>query len=75
MTAHRYTEQGRQCVYKYNTETHLHNNCCRGKALSIYFWVSVCILSYPACKAHALYYTVICGLSGSDIILNSTIFR
>jgi hypothetical protein len=28
------------------------------------FWVCVCSLSYPACKAHAPYYIVICGLSG-----------
>jgi len=26
--------------------------------------VCVCSLSYPACKAHAPYHTVICGLSG-----------
>jgi hypothetical protein len=27
------------------------------------FWVCVCSLSYPACKAHPPYYIVICGLS------------
>jgi len=31
------------------------------------FQVCVCGLSYPARKAHASYYTVICGLSGSAI--------
>jgi Mn2+/Fe2+ NRAMP family transporter len=30
------------------------------------FYVCVCSFSYPACKAHALYY-VICGLSGSNM--------
>ena len=37
----------------------------------------MCSLSYPACKAHALYYTVICSLSGSTVfflITNGTIF-
>jgi hypothetical protein len=29
--------------------------------------VCVCSLSYPACKGHAPYYIVICGLSGSTI--------
>jgi hypothetical protein len=31
------------------------------------FWMCVCSLSYPAFKAYALYYTAICGLSGSSI--------
>jgi hypothetical protein len=31
------------------------------------FWVCVCSLSYPASTAHAPYYTLICGLSGSTI--------
>jgi hypothetical protein len=31
--------------------------------------VCVCSLSYPACKAHAWYYTVICGQSGYTIII------
>jgi hypothetical protein len=36
------------------------------------FWVCVSSLSYPACEAHALYYTVICGLSGSTIFSTSS---
>jgi hypothetical protein len=41
--------------------------------------VCVCSLSYPACKAHASYYIVICGLSGSihifpHYLINGTIF-
>ena len=39
------------------------NHCC-GKAISITYSDS---LSYPACKAHAPYYIVIGGLSGSII--------
>jgi hypothetical protein len=31
------------------------------------FWVCVCRLSYPASTAHVVFYTVICGLSGSAI--------
>jgi len=34
--------------------------------------VCVCSVSYPACKAHAPYYTVICGLSGFTIFLHIT---
>jgi len=33
------------------------------------FWVSVCSLSYPACKAHALCNIVICGLYGCRLRL------
>jgi hypothetical protein len=43
--------------------------------------MSVCLyscLSYAACKAHAPYYIVICGLSGctifSQILINGKIF-
>ena len=32
----------------------------------------VCRLIYPACKAHAQYYTVTCGLSGSTVFLHIT---
>jgi hypothetical protein len=39
----------------------------------------VCSFSYPACNAHALPYTVICGLAGSTtffyIALNGAVFR
>jgi len=34
------------------------------------FWSLMCSLSYPACKAHAPYYIVICGLSGSTIFFD-----
>ena len=30
-------------------------------------WLCVCRLSYAACNAHALYYIVVCGMSGSTI--------
>jgi hypothetical protein len=39
------------------------NHCCRRKALLHILSVCVCSLSYPACKAHAPYYIIICGLS------------
>jgi hypothetical protein len=35
-------------------------------------YVRVCSLSYPARKAHAQYYIVICGPSGSTIFLHIT---
>jgi hypothetical protein len=34
------------------------------------FWLCVCKLSYPACKAHKTYYITICGLSGCTIIFH-----
>ena len=34
------------------------------------FWVCVYSLSHPAFKAHAPYYSVICGLSGSTILFH-----
>jgi hypothetical protein len=36
--------------------------------------MSVCLyacLSYPACKAHAPYYIVFCGLSGCTVLFHS----
>ena len=56
------------------------NNCCREEAISIKYYESVCSLSYPACNAHAPYYIVICGLSGSTIffphyLINDVILR
>jgi hypothetical protein len=59
------TKQERQCMYKCDTEVHSRNYCCCGKAISIIYYECVPSHSYPACKAHALYYTysVIFGLS------------
>jgi hypothetical protein len=45
-----------------------HNHCHCGEAVNIKH--SVCLhscLSYPACKVHALYYTVMCSQSGYNI--------
>ena len=35
------------------------------------FWVCFCSLNYPAPTAHAPYYIVICGLSGSTIFFST----
>jgi hypothetical protein len=43
---------------------------CRRKAKSITYSESVCSLIYPACKAHAPYYIVSCGLSGLTIFFH-----
>jgi hypothetical protein len=37
---------------------------------SIMYYDRVCSLTCPACKAHASYYIVICGLSGSIIFFH-----
>jgi hypothetical protein len=34
------------------------------------FWVCVCSFGYTACNAHAPYYIVICGLSGSTVFFH-----
>ena len=57
--------KGRPRVYKCNIEARSCNHCCGGKAISITYCerererenvcVCVCSLSYPACKATALY--------------------
>jgi len=45
-----------------NTKAHSHNDCRRGTASSIKYFVCVCLYS---CNFPELYYIVICGLSGS----------
>jgi len=42
-----------------------YNHCYWGTAASIIHCECVCSPSYPASKAHTLYYTAICGLSSS----------
>jgi hypothetical protein len=57
-----------QSTYKRNIEARSRNHCFRRKAIRITYSECVTIaLVTPACKAHALYYTVICGLSRSAI--------
>jgi len=56
----------------YNIEARSRNHFCCGKAISITYseCVCVCSLNYPACKARAPYYFVICGLSGTTIFFH-----
>jgi len=47
------------------------NHYCRGKTIIItYFECVCCSVSYPACKASAPYYIVICVLSGCTIFFH-----
>jgi hypothetical protein len=47
------------------------NHFCRRKAENIKYYECVSLaVSYPECKAHAPYYIVICGLSGSIIVFH-----
>jgi hypothetical protein len=41
---------------------------CKSRKYYI-FWMCVCSLSYPACKVHALYYYIICGLPGCALFV------
>jgi len=58
------------CMYKYNIGVRSCNNFCHAKALSVMYFECVCSLSYPACNEHALYYIVICSLSGCSIFFH-----
>jgi hypothetical protein len=61
-----------------NTEMHSRNHFCHTKTFSISYsqresvcvreWERACSLNSPACKAHAPFYIVICGLSGSTVL-------
>ena len=58
-------------VHINNIEACLHNDCCHENKNHYYiFWVCVCSLSYPEYKANALYYIVICGMSGFTIFFH-----
>jgi hypothetical protein len=52
--------------------TRSRNHCCNRKTISITYSVCECVsnLSYPACKAHAPNYIVICGLSTCTIFFD-----
>ena len=65
-----YNKRGNVCVER-NMETRLRQQCCRkNKREVLKFWVCVCSLSYPACKAHASCYIVACGLSDCTIFFH-----
>ena len=55
---------------KCNTQTRSRNRCYRGRATSVILIVCVCSLRFPACKAHALLYIVICALYDSTIFFD-----
>ena len=56
----------RQCTY--NVTLRRVRALLKWKSNKYYiFWVWVCSLSYPTCSAHAPYYIVIRGLSGSTV--------
>ena len=68
-----FQRQDRQCTYKPNNEARSRNHCCSGKAVSTTQSQCVCVcvcLSVTLVMKHAkrmrrMYYTVICGLTGS----------
>jgi hypothetical protein len=57
-------------MYKRNIEVLKRIQCCCEKAVSVKYSECVCSLSYPACKAHAPYYIVICIVSVSAIFFH-----
>jgi hypothetical protein len=50
-------QHDRQFTHVRNTKALSYNHCCCGKAMSMTCFECVCSLSYPACKAHAPYYS------------------
>jgi hypothetical protein len=73
-------QQHKQLMYKRNNEARSRDRWRRKKSNNYYmFWVSICSFSDTVLNAHAPYYIVICGLSGSnnifsDYLINGTIF-
>jgi hypothetical protein len=67
-------QQDKQYTNNRSNEARSCNQYCCGKAVSITYsqcvFVCLCSLSFPACKAHAQYYIVICGLSGFTIFFH-----
>jgi len=57
-------------MYKHDMEAHSHNHCCRRKGRSITHSECGSGAHYPACKAHAMHYIVICCLSVSTIFFH-----
>jgi len=78
---HTFSKTGSVRTVQRNTEKRLRNHRYRGKT-PIIITYSECMfvaLGYPACKAHAPYYIVICGLPRSTIfpphyLINGTTF-
>jgi hypothetical protein len=65
-------KQDRQCTYN-GILRRVRVTIVAVEELEYYiFWVCVCSLSYPACKAHAPYCIVICGLFGCIIFFHNT---
>jgi len=50
--------------YKRNIEARSRSHCCLGKAVLHILSVCLCSLSYPARRACAPYYIIICGQFG-----------
>ena len=47
----------RQAIHiQHNFEVRSCNHCCSGKAVSVKYFVCVCSLTYPTCKAYASHY-------------------
>jgi hypothetical protein len=55
-----------------NTEERSRNHYCREKQKYYVFCLSVCNLLNQTSKAHAPYYILICGLSGSAMFFHIT---
>jgi len=68
-----HTQQDSNVRIKVTLDARSINQRWRGKAkpISVY-WVRVCSLSYPACKAQASYYIHICAPSGTTLFLQIT---
>lgn len=56
------------CKHKINL--HFCKHCCHDKARSITYSGCVRSISYPACKKHAPFYFVSCGMCGCIIIFH-----
>jgi hypothetical protein len=60
----------RRCGVNMTGQERINLTLRRVRVISVAVECVLLSLSYPARKAHALYYTVICGLSGSAIFFH-----
>jgi len=70
----------RQAIYvECNTEAHLCNQCCSGKAINVTYSESVFVILFMQCEMHMRHF-IVCGFSGSKVffphyLINGTIFE
>jgi len=66
-----FVEQDRHCTYNVTKRRVRVTIIATEQQRVVHTLVCVCSLSYPPCKVHVPYYTIICGLSGSTTFFHA----